>query len=758
VTCRNLLTWISRLDARRRDVAGLIVACAFVALTETATLAQEAQTSVLSFSTTRRDAPAAVIMDRTFERILAREVVGHLDYYAEHIDLTRFGEPAYRTAVRDFLKAKYAGRRFDVIIANGNAALEFVGQYHDELFRGAPVVFASGAGVNVPPGATGLISELNFEATVDIATRIHPDLRRVVVISGASSWDKYYERAARLQFQKFEGRLAFDYLSGLSMPELLRQVATLPRHSIIYFLSAVEDRAGTRFAALDALDMVAEVANAPIYTWHTVGIDHGVVGGHMLSQEVMAARTAELALRVLRGERNIPVASFDPNVNVFDWRQLQRWGIDESRLPPGSTIEFRQPTVWERFRVYIIAGASLVLLQAALIAALLLQQSRRRRTEDMLRESQQRYALATAAGGTGVWDWTLDGDEVYIDHQVKSSLGYKDDEIRNHLPDWLRLGHPDDRPAMMERLRAAVEEGSEAFETEHRMVHKDGSLRWFLARGSVMRDADGKPYRMVGTDTDITERKRAHGEMEENAAALRASELEIRNLAGRLIVAQEAERTRIARELHDDVSQQLAGLCISLSSVRQRLGSPDGRDDVQEAVGSLQRRAIALAESVRQLSHDLHPSVLQHAGLVAALRAHCSEFEQHHKVGVSFLADSAALSLGAASELCLYRVAQEALRNTARHARARHAEVRLTRTAAAVELTVADDGQGFDISHAGRQGAGLGLRSIHERVRQAGGTVSIVAELRRGTTVQVRIPCESAAAPKAAAANTHAPR
>ena len=212
----------------------------------------------------------------------------------------------------------------------------------------------------------------------------------------------------------------------------------------------------------------------------------------------------------------------------------------------------------------------------------------------------------------------------------------------------------------------------------------------------------------------------------------------IEDLAGRLITSQEAERSRIGRDLHDDVCQRLAVLAMMLSGLKHRLIGSSPRPDLAEVVTTLQERTSTLATDVRNLSHDLHPSVLDHAGLVPVLQAHCDEFARQQTVEVIFSADEGVRSVDGSAALCVYRVTQEALANTARHAHARHAQVRLARTPESVELDVSDDGVGFDAEH--HNGDGLGLRSIRERVRFAKGSVRIESQPGHGTTLLVRIP------------------
>lgn len=230
---------------------------------------------------------------------------------------------------------------------------------------------------------------------------------------------------------------------------------------------------------------------------------------------------------------------------------------------------------------------------------------------------------------------------------------------------------------------------------------------------------------------------------------LRASELvvdlqksnqQISDLFGRLIAAQEFERTRIARDLHDDVIQRVAALSIMISGMKRRLNGQSHEAEFKAELASMQQATTELADEIRHVSHDLHPSQLQYGGLVRAMDAFCSDFEKFHGVKVSFTAAGDIETLERDTSLCLYRVTQEALRNVAKHAEARHVRVDISRTPGSVQLSISDDGKGFDEMKMRGERHGLGLISIDERVRQLRGTVQIETRHREGTRLDVHIP------------------
>ncbi|HMN45866.1 MAG TPA: sensor histidine kinase [Povalibacter sp.] len=217
-------------------------------------------------------------------------------------------------------------------------------------------------------------------------------------------------------------------------------------------------------------------------------------------------------------------------------------------------------------------------------------------------------------------------------------------------------------------------------------------------------------------------------------AALSASYTQLRNLTTRLITAQEEERTRIARDLHDDIGQRVASLSIALSRLKR--AAPD--DQNRGELASLQQQTASLSTDLRHLSHDLHPGVLEHLGLPQALRARCDEFTAESGIEVELSVDPNWRSLQKAIEVCLYRVTQEALRNVWQHARAQHVHIGLEHGEDCVRMQISDDGKGFERN--GTERAGLGLVSLGERVRMLGGTLDIRTAPQSGTVLSVTLP------------------
>ncbi len=705
-------------------------------------VAQSPQKTVLVLIPLQRGSSMSVDIDDTIRTVLNDGLAGQLDYYTEYLDVARFPEPDYQPAVRDFFRRKYARQTFDLVIATTDVTLEFVNAYRDELFPAAAVV----SGVSSPranlstpragPRATGVVLPVDLKKTIDVAIQLQPDLQDVFVVSGASDTDRGYQDLARAQFRAFDGRIRFTYSSGLAIHDLLGRVSALPQHTIVYFLTFFEDGHHSKFDGLTALGQVAAAANVPTYVWIDTRLGHGSVGGSVFSVERATGAVANVALRVLKGEspESIPVREFDAHITQFDWRQLRRFGISETRVPAGSLVRFREPSLWDQYKLYIVGATGVLLWQTGLIAGLLVQRVRRRRVEAALRESEERFRLM--ADTAPVLVWRSDVDKA-CDFFNQPWLQFRGRTMEQELGDgWTEGVHRAD----LERYLATYTQAFDArrpFRVEYRLRRADDEFRWVLGSGVPRFASDGAFAGYIGSCIDITERQRAEAELRDSEASLRKSHQQNHELAGRLITAQEIERARIARELHDDVGQRLASFSIALSLLGRRLsGAPQ---PVHDELAGLQRQTVALGNDLRLLSHELHPALLEHLGLVDALRRRCEEVSEESGLTVAFDVTSELGQVPDQVALCLYRVAQEALRNVVTHAQARSASVELGRQDGRLAMRIADDGRGFEPgTAAGRRG--LGLISLDERVRMLAGTLGIESAPHIGTIVSVTVP------------------
>jgi signal transduction histidine kinase len=569
---------------------------------------------VLVVNSTRLDDQFSVVWGRELPKRLAEGLGERVDFYVEYFDFVRFPRPEYENAYLDFLRLKYAEKHFDLLILIGDVAIDFISRNRSVLFRGTPAVFYS----HIPPSShvansTGLINPLHFNRSLDLALALQPDLKRVYVVSGAGALDRRNESQAKAEFLPFEGRVEFTYFSGLVMQDLEKRLRTVPPHSAVFYVVVSQDGAGEHFQVMSSLSRVASAANAPTYSWADAAVDSGIVGGSRRDQLAQTKAIASLALRVLRGEQaeDIPISSPNTDVDQVDWRQLRRWGLDESRLPAGTRVLFREPSVWDQYQRYIIGAVILMLAQTALIAGLFVQRAKRQRVERELRSGER--------------------------------------ELR----------------------------GSQAM--------------------------------------------------------LRVSYDRIRHLSRRLLGEQEAERARIARELHDDINQQLAILSIDLDRLRSDQLQMHSAKRLSRALETVQ----GISTSVRELSHRLHPSKLQLIGLVAAIDNLRRDLSPPH-LQIAFGHHNVPAEIDQNIALCVFRVAQEALVNAVKHGDAGHIWVDLTGGPFSVALTITDDGKGFDVN--GPPSTGLGLISMRERVGSVGGVLEIHATPGAGTRLRVTVP------------------
>jgi len=671
-------------------------------------------------------APGTILVNRALRSTFAGEAPWRVDVRNEYVSTSRSSDSDFMQAQVSLLRWKYAGRKVDLVVAGLSSGLDFTLRYREELFPGVPVVFVAVdhrevQARHLPPDVIGVPIRMDLDGTLDLALRLHPDARRVFVVAGNSPFDRKWADEARRVFRPREGRLEFVSLTGLPMDDLLARVAALPEQSLIYYLHIYQDGFGRQYVPAEALELLAAQANAPVYGHVDTYVGRGAVGGRVFTFEAEGESAARLGLRVLAGGRteSIGPAGESRNTDLFDWRQLRRWGIGADHLPPDSVVRYREPTFWDEYKWHVSGGVALCVAQGLLITGLCVQLVKRRRAEERFRR-----VVETAPAGMLLVD--RDGTVVMANAQVERLFGYAREELLGRPVDLLLPEHE------WERHRA---ERAGFFADPE--VRPAGSGRELLGRRK-----DGTEFPMevglgplrtprglfaLASVTDLTARRRAEDE-------LLASRRELQALTGRLLEAQEAERRRIARELHDDFNQNLALLSVEL----EVLARQPPADSPAAELRRLAARVKELSSSVHALSHQLHPSKLEHLGLVAAVGGLCREVTLHHGLEVRFTNSGVAdVSPGAA--LCLYRIVQEALRNVVKHGRTDHAAVELRDGPDGLRLQVCDHGRGFDPASACGRG-GLGLVSMRERLNLVGGEMTIESRPGGGTRIDVHVP------------------
>ncbi len=340
-----------------------------------------------------------------FDHVLRSElrsgVRERVEFYTEYLDLVRFPSPAHAANLVKLLKLEFGEQKPDLIVPVSYSAMQFLLGDGKELFPGTPAVALFNARrldelkQRIAAGTTGrditgVASTDEPSRTLDLALRLQPDTQRVAVVVGCSPVEKYWVDQLKQDFSPYRQTVEVDYLTGLTMNEVLRDVAELPPHSVVLNTFFFEDARGQFYLEGEALDLVAGAAHVPVYAIYSNDIGHGVVGGRMTDPENAGRQIARTAARVLEGENaaKIPIALDNSAHDTVDWRQLQRWHISESRLPPATLELYREPSVWERYRYLIIAVVSLCILETILILALLFSMQRRQRAEKALRQEK----------------------------------------------------------------------------------------------------------------------------------------------------------------------------------------------------------------------------------------------------------------------------------------------------------------------------------------------------------------------------------
>lgn len=546
--------------------------------------------NVLVILSSSRLLPANVEFDQGLND--AADGSANVRFFTEFLDSPEFGGESYEQQTAAYLGRKYAVHRPRVVVAGGQAALDFLLRYRADMFPEAPVVHA---GVDrglvekheLPADVIGTPADYDIAGTLQLALRLHPNARRMVMVTGDSPWDRQREAEVRAVLGTLRAALPAEQLAALRSEEVAARLASLQRDAIVFTPGFFRDGAGRTFTPRESVTMMAAASGAPVYALFASQLGTGAVGGRMTSYVDMGRTARRTIDRILQGTPpssvSAPSALLAPA--QLDWRQVQKWNIREDLIPADAVIHYREPPFWEAHRTEAMILAAVLLLQAGLIAALLIERRLRRRTAAALADSEQRIRLAARAARLSpfVWGLAQDGNRCKpAPHEESETAG----QIAGGLDQMLQTVHPADRERFGRAVREAAASGAE-LDVEYRELLPDGETRWFVARGRV---AAGEPDCLTGVKMDVTARKTA--ELQSRADREALTHLSRVSTMGQLSAS-------IAHQLN----QPLAAILGNAETARKMLGRQGvSLEELREILDDIVDDDHRAAEVIRRLN------------------------------------------------------------------------------------------------------------------------------------------------------------
>lgn len=409
-------------DAMIARISALSI-CVALVLTSLPVTAQEARSrSILVLDQSQSTGSFFLQIFSGLRAGIDADANAHTTLFSESLDLSRFDGDAYDESLRRHLSEKYRDKNIGIIVTMGSGALQLVQRWRDELWPGIPVVFGMVSEVDyarlkLPNDVTGSFLRTQLADSIGVARAVVPDLETVVFVG--DHWDRQNIFSSwGLEVPKATAGLDVIDLVGAKMVEVRKRVEALPARSVIIYSAIYSDGEGIYFSPAKAFEMVAEKANRPIIVAAEPLLALGSIGGAVIVPRLIGADAARLALRILHGEpaSSIPVATSQAVKPIFNWLQMERWGVSESDLPPGSVVRFREPGVWEKYRWQILTVAAVLLIQAGLISILLHERHRRANAERESRSHLTELAHANRHATAGELSST-------IAHELNQPLG-----------------------------------------------------------------------------------------------------------------------------------------------------------------------------------------------------------------------------------------------------------------------------------------------------------------------------------------------
>ena len=362
---------------------------------------------VLAIFAFKQALPWAYQVEESMRAAIGSEAPFPIELNVEHADRARYPEETYLGKIIDFYKYKYSGQKFDLILAIGDESAELLIEYGEHMFGDIPIVLISSEAGALPgnlerPNMVSLIWGWDIGKTLELIQNLLPNTQHLYFISGTSKTDLTVRNVAQKALKNTNVKFNTQFITDFVTSEMLEKIAHLPNDSVIFFLSVLRDKNDEYFVSRDLMHVASEKANVPTFGMADTYLGHGVVGGNLLSAEHQGQRLIKTAIKIMNGES---ITSTDllegDNLPMFDWHQLQRWSINESDLPPGSIVKYKEHSIWDDHKGKIIGAIATILLQSLAVILLLIQRKKRNQAESesqVLREDLAHVSRVLSMG------------------------------------------------------------------------------------------------------------------------------------------------------------------------------------------------------------------------------------------------------------------------------------------------------------------------------------------------------------------------
>ncbi len=669
------------------------------------------------------------------ESVFKSEAGGRdVELYYEYMDTKRYFGERYFQKLYDAYAEKYRKTHFDAVIVTDNDAFDFARKHYRGLFASVPIVFC---GVNDYNDSmirgfdrmTGVAEDTDVKSTIEIALKLHPDTSQFVVVGDNTTTGIAMKNQVLEVAPFFRDRVRFVFVEDFDIRELLSKVRELPARSIILLTVVNRDSKGNFFPYEESLDLIYKASNVPIYSFWDFYLGGGIVGGMLTSSTQQGKSAAQMALRILNGEKvsAIPIMKKSPNLYMFDYRELKRFNARQSNLPAEAVVIGRPDTFYSRYKQFILTSSTIISMLTLIIVGLLVNNSLRKKYEQALRESEEKYRDLYDNAPDMYHSINRDGIIIDCNDTEAKMLGYRKDEI---------IGSPianfltGESRKTYEKEFAELKSHAELYGLEREFVRKDGTTFPVILNAFIELDENGELLRTKTIGRDITERKRVEDEV-------RRSREELRNLSAHIQSAREEERGYIAREIHDELGQTLSRLKLDLSWLKKRL--TNGQEQLIEKTEKMSGLIDTTITAVQRISSELRPGVLDYLGLSAAIEWQVKEFREHTGIECSAAISNDISVEDQSISTAVFRIVQETLTNVIRHSKATRVDLKLGKTDNILLLEAKDNGTGIDAEKV-LDRSSFGLMGMRERARFLGGDIDIRGLRGKGTTVRVSIP------------------